>query len=51
VPPRKQKVLLAAARAAGVQVTEIGRFERGRGVRLTVGGRPVRASRQGYVHF
>jgi thiamine-monophosphate kinase len=51
VPPRKQKALLAAARAVGVQVTPIGRFERGRGVRLTLDGRPVRAPRKGYVHF
>lgn len=51
VPPRKRKALLAAAREAGVPVTEIGRLERGRGVQLTVGGRPVRAPRPGYVHF
>jgi len=51
VPTRKQNALLAAARAAGVQVTPIGRFERGRGVRLTLAGRPVRAPRKGYVHF
>lgn len=51
VSPRKQQALQAAARGAGVQVTEIGRFERGRGVRLTFEGLPVRAPRQGYVHF
>jgi thiamine-monophosphate kinase len=51
VPPRKQNALLAAARAVGVQVTPIGCFERGRGVRLTLAGRPVRAPRKGYVHF
>ena len=51
VPPGKQNALLAAARAAAVQVTQIGRFERGRGVQLTLAGRPVRAPRKGYVHF
>ena len=51
VPPRKQNALLAAARAAAVQVTPIGRFERGRGVQLTLAARPVRAPRKGYVHF
>ena len=51
VSPRKRSALLAAARAADVAVTEIGRFERGRGVQLMVAGRPTRASRQGYVHF
>jgi thiamine-monophosphate kinase len=51
VPPRKRVMLLAAARAAGVAVTEIGRFERGRGVQLIVDGRPVKTPRRGYVHF
>jgi thiamine-monophosphate kinase len=51
VPPRKRNALLAAAHAAGVQVTQIGRFERGRGLQLTLAGRPVRAPRKGYVHF
>jgi thiamine-monophosphate kinase len=51
VRPREQDALLAAARAAGVQVTQIGCFKRGRGVQLTLAGRPVRASRKGYVHF
>jgi thiamine-monophosphate kinase len=51
VPPRKRTALLAAARAADVPVTEIGHFERGRGVQLMVAGRPARAPRQGYVHF
>jgi|HubBroStandDraft_3_1064219.scaffolds.fasta_scaffold12061_2 thiamine-monophosphate kinase len=51
VRPSEQDALLAAARAAGVQVTQIGRFKRGRGVQLTLAGRPVRASRKGYVHF
>jgi thiamine-monophosphate kinase len=51
VPPRKQSALLAAAHAVGVQVTQIGRFERGRGVQLTVDGRPAPAPHKGYVHF
>ena len=51
VPPRKRSALLAAARTAGVQVSRIGGFTRGRGVQLKVGGRPARAPRQGYVHF
>jgi thiamine-monophosphate kinase len=51
VPPRKRSALLAAARAAGVQVSRIGGFTRGQGVRLTDGGRPARVPRQGYVHF
>ena len=38
VPPGKERALLAAARAADVKVTHIGRFERGRGVGLTVAG-------------
>ncbi len=51
VPSRKRKALLAAAQAAGVPVTEIGRLERGRGVQLMIAGRAARAPRQGYVHF
>jgi thiamine-monophosphate kinase len=51
VPFRKERALLAAARAARVKVTSIGDFARGRGVELTVAGRPVRAPRKGYVHF
>ena len=51
VPPPKSPALQRVARAAGVAVTEIGRFERGRGVRLAVDGRPVAARRLGYVHF
>jgi thiamine-monophosphate kinase len=51
VPPRKQNALLAAARAAGVRVTQIGRFTRGRGVQLTLAGQPMRTPRKGYVHF
>ena len=51
VPPRKRAALLAAARAAGVKSRKSARFERGRGVQLTLAGRPVRAPRKGYVHF
>lgn len=51
VPSRKQGALVATARAAGVRVTQIGRFTRGRGVKLTLAGRPVSAPRKGYVHF
>jgi thiamine-monophosphate kinase len=51
VPPRKRVALLAAARAARVKLTHIGRFTRGEGVQLTIGGKPATAPRKGYVHF
>jgi thiamine-monophosphate kinase len=51
VSPRKEAALLAAARSAKTKVTAIGAFTRGKGVALTVAGRPVRAPRKGYVHF
>jgi thiamine-monophosphate kinase len=51
VSPRKEAALLSAARSAKVEVTAIGAFTRGKGVELTVAGRPVRAPRKGYVHF
>ena len=51
VPSRKRAALLSAAKAAGIGVTRIGRFVRGTGVQLTIGGRPARATRKGYVHF
>jgi len=51
VPPRRAEALRVAARQARVKVTRIGRFEAGRGVRLTVGGREMPISRAGYVHF
>lgn len=51
VPPRKRAALHVAAEAAGVKVTQIGRFARGKGVHLTIAGREVRAPREGYVHF
>ncbi|MBS0550237.1 MAG: thiamine-phosphate kinase [Proteobacteria bacterium] len=51
VPPRRRARLMAAARAAGVTVTRIGGFRRGRGVHLTIDGKEARVPRKGYVHF
>jgi thiamine-monophosphate kinase len=51
VPARKRDALLAVARGARVRVSEIGHFERGRGVTLTLSGKPTRLRRRGYVHF
>ena len=51
VSPRKRERLLAASHAAGVKVTHIGAFARGRGVALTVSGHAQRAAQTGYVHF
>jgi thiamine-monophosphate kinase len=51
VQPRKRARLLAASRAAGVKVTRIGTFAKGRGVVLTVSGHARRAAQTGYVHF
>ncbi|MFO1157892.1 MAG: thiamine-phosphate kinase [Reyranellaceae bacterium] len=51
VPPRKQGALQNAAKAAGVPVTRIGALVAGRGVQLTIDGRPARTAREGYVHF
>ncbi len=51
VPPRKQAALQAASRAAGVPITKIGAFARGKGVHLTVEGQEVRIAKAGYVHF
>jgi len=51
VPPRKRAPLLSASRAAGVKVTRIGAFAKGRGVVLTVAGHAQRAAQTGYVHF
>jgi thiamine-monophosphate kinase len=51
VSPRKRARLLAAARAAGVKVTCIGAFAKGRGVVLTVSGHAQRAAQTGYTHF
>jgi thiamine-monophosphate kinase len=51
IPPRKRAALQVVARAAGVNLTRIGEFRSGKGVRLTVGGRETRVTRKGYVHF
>ena len=51
VPARRRAALQAAAHAAGIQVTCIGRFGRGSGVAVTGGGRAIAAPRKGYVHF
>jgi len=51
VSPRKRASLLTASRAAGVKVTRIGAFARGKGVVLTVSGHAQRAAQTGYVHF
>lgn len=51
VPPRRRAALLSAAKSADITVTRIGRFVRGTGVQLAIGGRPARATRKGYVHF
>jgi hypothetical protein len=42
---------MAASRAAGVKVTQVGVFSEGKGVVLTVAGQPQRAAQSGYVHF
>ncbi len=49
--PRKRAALHAAARAAGVNITQIGRLARGKGVHLTIGGHEACVQRKGYVHF
>ena len=51
VPPRKRAALQVAAKAAGVKVTLIGRFVRGKGVHLTLDGRVIRPASAGYTHF
>lgn len=51
VPQEKVNALRTAARAARVPVRRIGRFTRSEGVVLREGGRVVRATRKGYVHF
>ena len=51
VAPRRRAALHAAAQTAGIKVTQIGHFERGQGVHLTVEGRETRTPRKGYVHF
>jgi thiamine-monophosphate kinase len=51
VPARRRSALLAASRAAGVKVTQVGAFAKGKGVVLTVSGHARRAAQTGYVHF
>ena len=51
VPLRRRAALQAAAQAAGLRITRIGQFARGRGVAVTSGGRAIEAPRKGYVHF
>ncbi len=51
VSPRRAHALFNAARLADVEVTRIGRFAGGRGVRLTAAGRAVAIPQAGYVHF
>lgn len=51
VPARKRMSLLAASRAAGVKVTRVGAFCKGKGVVLTVSGQLQRIAQSGYVHF
>jgi len=51
-PPAAAPRIAAAARAAGVRVTAVGRIVGGRAVRVVgVGGRPLRLRRSGYRHF
>jgi thiamine-monophosphate kinase len=52
VPPRKLKAFLAAARRAGVAVSQIGRVTAGQGVRFQDGnGRQLRFRRASFSHF
>lgn len=51
IPVRKRAALLAAARRAGVKVTRIGAFSKGRGIHLTVSGQPAKVLLRGYTHF
>jgi thiamine-monophosphate kinase len=51
VPPKRRAALRAAARAAGVPVTQVGAFATGRGTVLTVSGHARRAVQTGYAHF
>ena len=51
VSPRRARALINAARLADVEVTRIGRFASGRGVRLTAAGGAVAVPQAGYVHF
>jgi thiamine-monophosphate kinase len=52
VPPRNLAAFTAAARRAGVRVTEIGRIVRGQGARfLGTDGKPLRFARASFSHF
>jgi len=51
IPKHRRPLLLAAARSAGIKVTRIGAFAKGRGVQLTVTGQPAKVSLRGYAHF
>lgn len=51
VPGRRRAALQAAAKAAGLRITCIGRFVSGGGVSVNAGGRAIEAPRKGYVHF
>jgi thiamine-monophosphate kinase len=52
IPPRKLKAFLAAAKRAGVAVSEIGRVTAGPGVRFLDGdGRQLRFARGSFSHF
>jgi thiamine-monophosphate kinase len=53
VPPRKLVALRKAARAAGIRLTEIGRFTKGSGNArfLDVQGRVLKFARPSYSHF
>jgi thiamine monophosphate kinase len=52
VPARALAAFRAAARRAGVAVTEIGRVTAGRGARLVgAGGRELRFKRASFSHF
>jgi thiamine-monophosphate kinase len=52
VPPTKRAKLLAAAKAAGVRVSEIGTVTPGKGVVIVdAKGAPIPVGRRGYTHF
>ena len=52
VPERQRDALLTAAEARGVPVSEIGRVEKGEGVRVTDdSGKVVQILRTGFTHF
>jgi thiamine-monophosphate kinase len=52
IPPRKFRAFMAAARRAGVKVTEVGRIVRGQGALfLEADGKPLRFARASFSHF